>query len=638
MCGIAGVLNPTSVLDEDVLQRMNDCLAHRGPDDAGIHVDEPVALTHRRLSIIDPESGQQPMFNEDRTVAVVFNGEIYNHRDLRETLSGHTFRTDADTEVLVHLYEEHGPEFVEKLDGMFAFALWDADSERLVLARDRMGIKPLVLARDGNRLAFASELPALFEPDIDLGGLDRAALGTYFCLGFVPAPRTAFRNVTKLRPGELAVIEHEDGGRGEGSLSVDRRRYYRPTIEPRNPSLDTAATELRERVERAVERRLMSDVPLGAFLSGGLDSSIVVGTMADLIDEPVRTFTIGFDEDRFDESWAAREVAEYHDTDHHEYTVTPADVRETIPGVLDRLGEPFADPSLVPTSVVARETARDVTVALSGDGADELFAGYSKYRGEHLSTYYRALPGPVRGAVDRLLGAAPVDRTTRVGELGRQAQKFRRGSEPDPVARHLAWLRIADEDAARAVAPLDPERHGREDLKDAHRDARRMLPNRDEFARMLAVDTRFGLPNQMLHKVDLAGMYSSLEVRVPFLGREVVEYALSLPTSHKINAREQKRVLRHAFDDVLPPAILNRGKQGFDMPIGEWLTGALADDFHETLADIHAPFLDDETVREIFDQHCAGRADHAKFLWSVYVYGRWERRLRDRGIPLGIER
>jgi len=637
MCGIAGVLDPSTLPDEDTLQRMNDCLAHRGPDDAGIHVDEPVALAHRRLSIIDPESGQQPMFNEDRSVCVVFNGEIYNHRDLREALSGHTFRTDADTEVLVHLYEEHGPGFVERLDGMFAFALWDADRDRLVLARDRMGIKPLVLARDGERVAFASELPALFEPDIDLGGLDHAALGTYFCLGFAPAPRTAFQNVSKLRPGELALIEYEDGRRDGGSLSVDRRRYYQPTIESQDPSLGTAATELRARVERAVERRLMSDVPLGAFLSGGLDSSIVVGTMADLMDEPVRTFTVGFDEARFDESWAAREVADYHGTDHHEYTVTPDDVRETIPGVLDRLGEPFADPSLIPTSVVARETARDVTVALSGDGADELFAGYSKYRGEHLSTYYRALPGPVRGAVDRLLGAAPVDRTTRVGELGRQARKFRRGSEPDPVARHLAWLRLPDDDAARAVAPLDPERRAGDALEDAHRDARQMLPEGDEFNRMLAVDTRFGLPNQMLHKVDLAGMYSSLEVRVPFLDREVVEYALSLPTSHKIDAREQKRVLRRAFDDVLPKRIQQRGKQGFDMPIGEWLTGPLADDFHEALESIQAPFLDRQTVREVFDAHRSGRADHAKFLWSVYVYGRWERRLRNRGVPLCLD-
>ncbi|WP_276258072.1 asparagine synthase (glutamine-hydrolyzing) [Haloglomus litoreum] len=638
MCGIAGVLDPSSLPDEDALRRMNDCLAHRGPDDAGIHVDEPVALAHRRLSIIDPESGQQPMFNEDRSVAVVFNGEIYNHRELRDELaSSHTFRTDADTEVLVHLYEEHGPSFVERLDGMFAFALWDTDRERLVLARDRMGIKPLVLARDGDRLAFASELPALFEPDIDLGGLDRAALGTYFCLGFAPAPRTAFRNVRKLRPGELAVVECADGGRDEGSLSVDRRRYYRPSIEPRDPSIDTAATELRRRVERAVERRLMSDVPLGAFLSGGLDSSIVVGTMADLLDEPVRTFTVGFDEARFDESWAAREVADHHDTDHHEYTVTPDDVRETIPGVLDRLGEPFADPSLIPTSVVARETARDVTVALSGDGADELFAGYSKYRGEHLSTYYRALPGPVRGAVDRLLGAAPVDRTSRVGELGRQARKFRRGSEPDPVARHLAWLRLPDADAARAVAPLDPERRARADLEDAHRDARRMLPGGDAFGRMLAVDTRFGLPNQMLHKVDLAGMYSSLEVRVPFLDRAVVEYALSLPTGQKITAREQKRVLRRAFDDVLPERIRQRGKQGFDMPVGEWLTGPLAGDFRGALESIRAPFLDRGAVREVFDAHREGRADHAKFLWSVYVYGRWERRLREEGVPLGLD-
>ncbi|WP_435066127.1 asparagine synthase (glutamine-hydrolyzing) [Halobaculum sp. EA56] len=633
MCGIAGIFDPEGSPAEGVLDEMGNCLAHRGPDGAGTYVDGPVGLAHRRLAIIDPEFGQQPLFNEDRSVCVAFNGEIYNHETLREELSsGHTFRTDADTEVLVHLYEEHGLSFVEQLEGMFAFALWDRERERLVLTRDRMGIKPLAVARDGDRLGFASELPALFETDLDLGGLDRTALGAYFLFGFEPAPRTAFNNVRKVTPGELVVVEE-----GSTGLSVESRQYYSPTIRPRNVSFDVAADGLRSRIDRAVNRRLMSDVPLGAFLSGGIDSSIIVGTMAAQSDDPVKTFTVGFDRDRFDESSAARKVAEYHGTDHNEYTVTADDVRETIPEVLDRLGEPFADPSLIPTSVVARETSREVTVALSGDGADELFAGYAKYRGEYLSRYYRALPGPAKRATDALLSRAPIDRTTRLGELGRQARKFRRGSDPDLVNRHLEWLRLVNEEASDAIADLDPEKVGWEDLTAAHRRAERTVPNRDEFTRMLTVDTQFGLPNQMLYKVDLSGMYNSLEARVPFLDRNVVEYALSLPIDHKINATGRKRVLRRAFDDRLPTGIAERKKQGFDMPVGEWLVGSLRDEFEDVLEGIRAPFLDIGEVRSLAAEHEAGVADHAKFLWSVYVYGRWERTVRDRGVLLGFD-
>ena len=634
MCGIAGVFDSTRSPSSAILDDMNACQSHRGPDGGGTHIDGPVGLAHRRLAIIDPESGHQPLFNEDGSICVVFNGEIYNHAALREELSSrHTLSTDADTEVLVHLYEEHGPSFVERLDGMFAFALWDTARERLLLARDRMGIKPLVFARDGDQFAFASELSALFETDLSLGGLDRTALGAYFVLGFEPAPRTAFRNARKLLPGELAVVEQTRDG-----LSVQRDRYYTPSIDPRDCSLSTAAAGLRSRVDDAVERRLMSDVPLGAFLSGGIDSSVVVGTMAELSDDPVRTFTVGFDRDRFDESDAARTVAQYHDTDHHEYTVTAADVRGAIPEVIDRLGEPFADPSLIPTSVVARETARDVTVALSGDGADELFAGYAKYRGEYLSRYYRALPGPARRAANELLSRVPVDRSTRLGEFGRQGRKFRRGGQPELLDRHLAWLRLPDDGAASAVESLGADGAARDALTVAHEETEQLTPNRDAFDRMLAADTRFGLPNQMLHKVDLAGMYSSLEVRVPFLDTEVVEYGLSLPTRHKISATDQKRVLKRAFADRLPDGIANRKKQGFDMPVGDWLTGPLHDDFERVLSDARAPFIDRNMVGDLVAEHRDGRRDHAKFLWSLYVYGRWERTISERDIDLGFKR
>jgi len=603
---------------------MNDCLSHRGPDDDGYHVDGSVGLAHRRLSIIDLETGHQPIYNENGDVAVIFNGEIYNYRSLRKDLvrKGHDFDTNSDTEVLVHLYEERGLSFVERLEGMFAVALWDADAERLVLARDGMGIKPLYLAEDDGRVAFASELSAILASDVDHGGLDQRAIAQYFAFSFVPAPKSAFQNVRKLCPGELAVISDE---------GVERQSFYEPSVETAAPPINRAATELRDKVEHAVEKRLQSDVPLGAFLSGGVDSSAIVGTMAELSDDPVRTFTVGFDEDLFDESWAAREVADYHGTDHQEFTVSPDDVRQLVPEVLGRLGEPFADPSLLPTYVVSRETSREVKVALSGDGADELFAGYAKYRGEWLSRYYRALPSMVREyVVEPSVARLPTSRSSRAGEFGRKANKFLRGKHADIGVRHFEWMRIADARSTDAFGTISPVEAGRAAIAEQHADAAEWLPaeRRDALGRIQAVDTRYGLPNQMLRKVDAASMYNSLEVRVPFLDRSVVEYAIALPTEYKITATTQKRVLKHAFDDVLPESIQKRNKQGFDMPIGEWFKNQLADEFRSTVADLNTEVLDLQEVMEIFREHRAGDGEHGKFLWSVYVFATWLKRMR----------
>ncbi|UWM52752.1 asparagine synthase (glutamine-hydrolyzing) [Salinirubellus salinus] len=607
---------------------MNACLAHRGPDDSGIFRDGPVGLAHTRLSIIDLSTGKQPIFNEDETVSVVFNGEIYNYRSLRSSLSnaGHTFSTKTDTEVLVHLYEEHGPSFVDRLKGMFAFALWDHDDERLLLARDPLGIKPLLLADDGDRIAFASELPALLESGVNHGGVNRQSISQYFALGYIPASMTAFRNIRKLRPGEQVIVSEE---------GVEQRQFYTPTINSRDVSFDTAVNGLRDRLEDAVEERLMSDVPLGAFLSGGIDSSIIVGLMTDLSDSPVRTFTVGFEESRFDESWAAREVAEYHDTDHTEYTVSPSEVRDAIPNVLGQLGEPFADQSLLPTYAVSRETSRDVKVALSGDGADELFAGYSRYRGEYYANHYRRIPSTVRTSLlEPVVNRLDVSRRTTRGELVRKGQKFLGGGEPDPAIRHFEWARVPDDEAAVTFDQIAPVEAGRQVLKKQHEAAGDYLPTerQDELATMLAVDTQFGLPNQILHKTDLASMQNSLEVRVPFVDTDVVEYAMSLPTEYKITPRKQKRVLKRAFDDLLPKPILERGKQGFDMPIGEWLKDDLYSEFRETVTSIDTDLFDTRGVLSVLDNHRTGAAEHGKFLWSVYVFARWHRQMTQRGV------
>jgi asparagine synthase (glutamine-hydrolysing) len=378
----------------------------------------------------------------------------------------------------------------------------------------------------------------------------------------------------------------------------------------------------------------MADVPLGAFLSGGIDSSIIVGTMAKLADEPVKTFTVGFDESLFDESWAAREVAQFHGTDHHERTVTPGEVREVVPEVLGRIGQPFADQSLVPTYVVARETSDNVKVALSGDGADELFAGYDKYLGEYYSQYYRAVPGPIRRSViEPAIDALPASRDSRTGELTRKFKKFTRGGIANTPARHAEWLRVDERSTDRAHPMLDSSAAGEADIAAEHNALNEVFPdfNRDDLTRILAVDTRYSLPNQMLQKVDLASMCNSLEVRVPFLDSEVVEYAMSLPIAYKMTRKGRKRVLKRAFDDILPESILQRSKQGFDMPIGEWLKTDLAGEFDDRISGLDTDLVDTRAVRDIYAEHDSG-GEHGKFLWTLYVFAVWADRMREKGV------
>jgi asparagine synthase (glutamine-hydrolysing) len=504
---------------------------------------------------------------------------------------------------------------------MFAFALWDEDAKQLILARDRMGIKPLLLANDGETVAFGSELPALLAADIDHGGLDPVAFAHSFGAGFIPAPKTAFDNVSKLCPGEMAIVSEE---------GIRRKLFYTPSVSAHNQSIEAAATVVRDRVEHAVERRLQSDVPLGAFLSGGIDSSIIVSVLTNLLDQEVKTFTVGFEAERFDEAAAAQTVAEHYGTDHTEFTVTAAEVRETVPEVLGRLGEPFADQSLIPTYVVCRETSQEVKVALSGDGADELFAGYDRYRGEYMSRYYRVLPKALRQKlIEPAVSQLPASRESPAGEFGRLARKFIRGGIADASDRHFEWMRIPDHTAATTIAH-DPIRVGRRSMAEQHDSVRSWLPScrQSDLSEMQSVDVRYTLPNQMLQKVDTASMYNSLEVRVPFLDTSVVEYAIGLPTEFKITARTRKQVLRRAFKHILPDETLQRDKQGFDMPIGEWFKNELAEEFRLTVGSLETEILDIDGVMDIYREHVAGDAEHGKFLWTVYVFAIWLEQMR----------
>lgn len=486
-------------------------------------------------------------------------------------------------------------------------------------------IKPLLLADDGETIAFSSEISPLLVSNVAHGGISNQAIAEYFAFGQIPASRTIFSNIKKLSPGELVIIDKDSRSHDE---------FYTPDIPTQSPSFEEAATELQKRVETAVERRLMSDVPLGAFLSGGIDSSIVVGTMAELMDDPVQTFTVGFEQSLFDESSAAQEVAEYHETDHTKFTVTSDEVQETIPAVIDMLGEPFADPSLIPTYIVSRETSRDLKVALSGDGADELFAGYSKYQGEYYSKYYRKIPQQIRNdIIAPAINKLEASRSEQRGELIRKAQKFLRGGTKDAIDRHFAWDRTLTDKSLEPLTAADPFTAGRDRLKEAYTNQTvAVTAGNNDLSQMLAVDTRFGLPNQILHKTDLASMYNSLEVRVPFLDTDVVEYAFSLPIEYKITRNSQKRILKHAFADRLPEAILQRNKQGFDMPIGEWFKNELADEFRNTLNRLDTELLDTHSILNTFEKHQTGNSDHEKFLWSVYVFARWHNRMVDSGV------
>jgi asparagine synthase (glutamine-hydrolysing) len=627
MCGIVGTFFPESSADKSELRKMNECLTHRGPDEDGIFCSGSVGFGHRRLSIIDLETGRQPIFNEDSSIVVIFNGEIYNHRSLRKRLAdnGHKFETETDTEVLVHLYEEHGIEFINYIEGMFAFALWDEDRQSLLLARDPMGIKPLHVLIDGNSIAFGSEMDAVLKSSLEHGPLNEAAVGEYFAFGYIPAPKSVFENVTKLRPGELLSVDQ---------TGISRKVYYKPNIDSISNNYTSTAQSLRDHVEDAVEKRLMADVPLGAFLSGGIDSSIIVGIISKLVDDPVRTFTIGFAESQFDETWAADAVAEYHNTDHHEYTVTPDDVQDIIPTVVESLGEPFADSSILPTYIVARETQQNATVALSGDGADELFLGYNKYRGEYHSKYFQALPQSVRSNIIKpVINTLPASRKNTSGELVRMAQKFVRGADNDSVSRQYQWMAITTEDTMSALQTVDAIDAGKSRIDSAQTTARSRLPRdrQSPLSVMRMDDTRFALPDGILKKVDRASMLNSLEVRVPFLDTKVFEYAMGLPVEYAITKTDKKRVLKDAFNDILPEEILTRNKQGFEIPVGEWFKNELASEFIGTLDTTDTDLIDQDVVETIYKEHTHGSKDHTDFLWAVYIFLKWFDRMQQNG-------
>lgn len=620
MCGIVGIVGGGG---EDRLQRMRamrEELVHRGPDSGGEYSDSGVALGIRRLRVIDLATGDQPIANESQTVWTVFNGEIYNFPGLRRELEagGHHFRTQADTEVIVHLYEDFGERCVERLEGMFALAIWDSRAERLVLARDRMGKKPLLYRESAGELSFASEHTALLAGAATRPPADPFAIRSFLRLGYVPAPQDAFSGVQKLPPAHTLVWQ-------DGRLLV--RRYWQlPTPATSAVGPEEAAEELRSILTRAVERRLIADVPVGAFLSGGVDSSAVVATMASLRTK-VRTFTIAFDERAFSEASYAREVAELFGTDHQEFVVRPEAI-DILPVLVRHYGEPYADSSAVPTYYLAKMTRAHVTVALNGDGGDEAFAGYERYQAARLAARLDRVPRSVRRLI-LPLAASLVPDSLDPQRLGRRARRFLQAAALDPAERYLKWVGIFDGATLRGLMSpeFDELTRGAEDallLKhfgyaDAALNAQ--LHDMDQY-----------LPDDLLVKVDIASMANSLEVRSPFLDREMVEFAVGLPMSLKIKGGSRKYILKKAFDGILPQSALHRRKQGFGVPIGDWLRRDLRSMAEDTILSDRAlarGYFRREALSALVYEHTRGRADHAQRLWALLVLELWHREFID---------
>jgi asparagine synthase (glutamine-hydrolysing) len=634
MCGIAGAIwtNPAAEISAEVLAQMTAVLAHRGPDDSGAYTSAlksqaalgmlpGVALGHRRLSIIDVSGGHQPMANEDESVWIVFNGEIYNHHDLRRRLegAGHRFRTHSDTEAIVHLYEDTGLDFLAHLDGMFALAVWDARRSRLIVARDRLGKKPLYYCLEADRLLFASELKSLLQ----VPGLERAinlhALDEYFTLQYVPHPRTILQGFQKLPPAHYGVFQ-------DGTFRTER--YWNPdfNLEIERP-LGEAAAELRELLTKAVKARLEADVPLGAFLSGGIDSSLIVGLMQQLSSTRVKTFSIGFPVAAFDESQHAREVATRLGTEHHEFRVEPHAV-EVLEKLVWHYDEPFADSSAVPTYYVSKLSREFVTVALTGDGGDELFAGYDRYQAVRLASYVDHLPAKLQSILTRPgLAGWGQDRPQRsfIRRLGRFSEALGFG----PQRRYLQWVSMFNE-ARRAelysdelIAQLPDD-----DPFSFLAVAFQQVNHRDPVTAASLVDLVTYLPCDLMTKVDIASMANGLECRAPMLDHRLVEFAASLPMRYKLHRGRGKRILKLAFPELLPTSVTRRPKMGFGVPLAAWFRGELRQYAHDVLLDGRARsrgYFRPGAVERLLAEHESGAFDHGYRLWGLLVFELWHR-------------
>jgi asparagine synthase (glutamine-hydrolysing) len=631
MCGISGKLyfDAARTVEPDILERMNAVLAHRGPDDAGIRCDGQIGLAHRRLSIIDlSPAGHQPMSNEDGTIWIVFNGEIYNFQSLRpELLSrGHRFRSGSDTEVILHLYEDHGTDCLRFLRGMFALAIWDGPRRQLFLARDRLGKKPLCYHQDAHGLRFASEAKAILQdPDVQAAP-DPASVSQYLTFGYVPGPASAFRGFRRLPPGHFLTCR-------DGRVDVTRYWRLRRDRKAQRPE-EEWCREIVARLDEAVRLRMISDVPLGAFLSGGIDSSAVVALMSRASSGPVKTFSIGFEEPEYDELAYARQVAQQFGTEHHELVVRP-DAVAILPKLAWHYDEPFGDSSAVPTYYVAQMTRQYVTVALNGDAGDESFGGYDRYVANLLAASFDRWPGAglLRHAIRwglRLLPQSGI--RTSVLYRGR---RFLDGLTDAPERRYARWLcHFYGDRKAELCTPEFLAAAGGTDALEILLAAYRESDASDFGDATLGVDAALYLPDDLLVKVDIASMAHALEARSPFLDHEFMEFAATIPFDLKVRGRVKKYILKRALAGLLPDQILHRPKMGFGVPIDHWLRHELRDMAYDTLLSPQAlgrGYFRPDSIRRMLDEHAQGKASWHYLLWTLLMLELWHLQFVDKG-------
>jgi asparagine synthase (glutamine-hydrolysing) len=626
VCGIYGVFQLDGApADAALMPAMGRVIAHRGPDDEGHHADGACAIGMRRLSIIDLAGGHQPLSNGDGTLWLVCNGEIYNFRELRRELQalGHRFKTASDSEVILHSYAQYGDEFIHRLNGMFAFALWDARGRRLIIGRDRLGVKPVYLYRDARRLAFASEAKALLTLPGVSAEIDSAALHSYLNLGYVPAPLSIFRGIGKLPPASVLIVE---GAR------VEERRYWRiPSAIDRSLSENEWVERIRTRLDEAVRMQMVSDVPIGAFLSGGIDSSTVVGFMAAHSDRPIRTYAIGFKgtaaDDFYNELPYAYRVADLFHTEHHEIVVRP-DVVALLPRLLWHMDEPVSDTAFITTYLVSQFARKDVTVILSGVGGDELFGGYSRYLGNHYQAYFDRMPGWARRAASALGERLPSDRHSPLLNLSRLAKGFLATAGMPFEERYRAYVQVFPAQEMQRLLVLGSAAH-----PDTIAAAFQHAGGGDALNRMLAVDAETQLPDDLLMLTDKMSMATSLECRVPLLDHELVELAASMPEEVKIQGGRLKHALKEAVSGLLPRDILERKKRGFGTPMGAWLKQDLAPLVRGLLSEsvvkrrelFHCP-----AVQELIESHETNRVDGTDRLLALLNLEIWSRLYLDR--------
>ena len=627
MCGIVGVANANSrSIDREVLERMNRCIVHRGPDDDGFYINENIGLAMRRLSIIDVAHGKQPMHNESKTAWIVFNGEIYNFQELRKDLDskGDKFYTNSDTEIILHLYDRYGADCVQHLRGMFVFAIWDERKQSLFIARDRVGKKPLLYSHQPNGdLIFGSEFQVLLAHPNVSREVDTEAIHHYLSYSCVPAPLTAYRQIRKLEPAHW--LEWKDG-------EIKTERYWLPDFNKKiKISQAEAEEETMRHLREATKMRMISEVPLGAFLSGGVDSSTVVALMAEESSQPVKTFSIGFEEEDFSELKYARRVAEHIGAEHHEFIVKP-NALEILPTLVEHYGEPYADSSAIATYYVARETRKHVTVALNGDGGDESFAGYERYFAMRLAEKYNGLPGFLRGnLVEKFFNLVPTSEIKR--SRARDIKRFLKSASLPKVERYFQWVSAINREAKQNLYTEDFSRQV------SSSDSSQFLQTWFAKANGMNVvdaamftDQMTYLPNDLLVKVDIASMAVSLEARSPFLDHKVIEFAASLPEQVKIRGTETKYLLKKVASRIVPPEVLYRKKMGFGVPLTHWFRNEMKDFLREILLSeksLKRGLVKPEAVKNFVEQHTTAQQDFTYQLWTLLMLELWFQRFID---------